>query len=190
MEYWDKENARRADLRKVVAAKQKEIAKKEGGWLWRTGWRGWKSIGIFGKSRRQMEQERIAMKEKLTAERSSHHKRRRESMLRSDSHSRSSSRSMTPGPDPERPSSRRGGERRGSSASSAGTIKRTKKPSIHMSRLSMTDAVPEAPSPLTTRASNLSTSSSGSDSVRKESTPPMDDVANSVEKEIKQEPVD
>ena len=54
----------------------------------------------------------------------------------------------------------------------------------------MTDAVPEAPSPLTTRASNLSTSSSGSDSVRKESTPPMDDVANSVEKEIKQEPVD
>jgi hypothetical protein len=191
MEYWDKENARRADLRKVVAAKQKEIAKKEGGWLWRTGWRGWKSVGIWGKSRRQMENERIALKEKLSADRSIHQKRRRESMLRSDSHSRSSSRSMTPGPpDPDRPSSRRGGERRGSSASSTGTVKRSKKPGIHMSRLSMTEGAPEVPSPLTTRASNLSTSSSGSDSVKKESTPPMDDVAHSVEREIKQEPVD
>jgi hypothetical protein len=191
MEYWDKENARRADLRKVVAAKQKEIAKKEGGWLWRTGWRGWKSVGIWGKSRRQMENERIALKEKLSADRSMHQKRRRESMLRSDSHSRSSSRSMTPGPpDPDRPSSRRGGERRGSSASSTGTVKRSKKPGIHMSRLSMTEGAPEVPSPLTTRASNLSTSSSGSDSVKKESTPPMDDVAHSVEREIKQEPVD
>jgi hypothetical protein len=59
-----------------------------------------------------------------------------------------------------------------------------------MSRLSMTEGAPEVPSPLTTRASNLSTSSSGSDSVKKESTPPMDDVAHSVEREIKQEPVD
>jgi hypothetical protein len=48
----------------------------------------------------------------------------------------------------------------------------------------MTDAAPEAPS------SNLSTSSSGSDDVKKEDTPPMDNVAHSVEKEIKREPVD
>jgi hypothetical protein len=54
----------------------------------------------------------------------------------------------------------------------------------------MTDAAPEAPSPLTTRASNLSTSSSGSDDVKKEDTPPMDNVVYSIEKEIKQEPAD
>jgi hypothetical protein len=164
MEYWDKENARRADLRKVVIAKQKEVAKKEG----------------------------LALKEKLSADRS-HQKRRRESILRNGSHSRSSSRSLTPGPDPERPSSRRGSEvvqRRGSSASSAGNARRPKKPAVHMSRLSMTDAAPEAPSPLTTRASNLSTSSSGSDDVKKEDTPPMDNVVYSIEKEIKQEPAD
>ena len=194
MEYWEKENARRADLRKVVIAKQKEVAKKEGGWLWRTGWRGWKNVRIFGgKSRRQLEQERLALKEKLSADRILHQKRRRESMLRNGSHSRSSSRSLTPGPEPDRPSSRRGSEavqRRGSSASSAGNARRPKKPGVHMSRLSMTDAAPEARSPLTTRASNLSTSSDGSDDVKKEDTPPMDNVVYSIEKEIKQEPVD
>jgi hypothetical protein len=61
---------------------------------------------------------------------------------------------------------------------------------VHMSRLSMTDAAPEAPSPLTKRASNLSTSSSGSDDVKKEDTPPADNVADSIEEKIKQEPVD
>lgn len=192
MEYWEKENARRAELRKVVAARQKEIAKKEGGWLWRTGWRGWQNVRIFGgKSRRQLEHERLALKEKMLADRSKE-KKRRESMLRSGSQSRSSSRSTTPGPDPERPSSRRAGDverRRGSSASSTGTAKRPKKGSIHLSRLSMTDAAPEASSPLTTRASNLSTSSSGSEeAVKKEGTP--EPVMHSIEGKIKQEPVD
>lgn len=192
MEYWEKENARRAELRKVVMAKQKEVAKKEGGWLWRTGWRGWKNVRIFGgKSRRQLEQERSALKEKLMADRSKE-KRRRESVLRSGSHSRSSSRSTTPGPDPDRPPSRRATgdveRRRGSSASSAGNARRPKKGNVNMSRLSMTDAVPEASSPLTTRASNLSTSSSGSDDVKKEGMP--EHVVPSVEKEIKQEPSD
>lgn len=191
MEYWEKENARRAELRKVVSARQKEIARKEGGWLWRTGWRGWKNVRIFrGKSRRQLEHERLALKEKLLDR--TKEKRRRESMLRSGSHSRSSSRSTTPGPDSDRPSSRRAGDverRRGSSASSAGTAKRPKKPGVHMSRLSMTDAAPEASSPLTTRASNLSTSSSGSDDlIKKEATP--ENIAESIEKEIKQEPLD
>jgi len=39
--YWGKENARRADLRKVVQRKEKEKAKEQGGLLWWTGWRGW-----------------------------------------------------------------------------------------------------------------------------------------------------
>ncbi|KAF2101446.1 hypothetical protein NA57DRAFT_22247, partial [Rhizodiscina lignyota] len=33
-EYWETENARRAELRKRVRARQREVAKKEGGWLW------------------------------------------------------------------------------------------------------------------------------------------------------------
>ena len=40
-EYWEQENQRRAELRKRIRAREREIAKREGGWLWRTGWRGW-----------------------------------------------------------------------------------------------------------------------------------------------------
>lgn len=41
-EYWERENERRRGLRLRVKARQKEIARLEGGWLWWTGWRGWK----------------------------------------------------------------------------------------------------------------------------------------------------
>lgn len=40
-EYWEQENHRRAELRKRIRAREREIAKREGGWLWWTGWRGW-----------------------------------------------------------------------------------------------------------------------------------------------------
>ncbi|KAF2231125.1 hypothetical protein EV356DRAFT_472397, partial [Viridothelium virens] len=33
-EYWERENERRANLRALLRQKEKEIAKKEGGWLW------------------------------------------------------------------------------------------------------------------------------------------------------------
>ncbi|OAL07068.1 hypothetical protein IQ06DRAFT_208102 [Phaeosphaeriaceae sp. SRC1lsM3a] len=50
-EYWEKENERRAELRRSVRARQRDIAKEEGGWLWWTGWRGWKRArGITGRS--------------------------------------------------------------------------------------------------------------------------------------------
>ncbi|KAF1912727.1 Spo7-like protein-domain-containing protein, partial [Ampelomyces quisqualis] len=50
-EYWDKENDRRQELRRSVRARQREIAKGEGGWLWWTGWRGWKRArGFTGRS--------------------------------------------------------------------------------------------------------------------------------------------
>ncbi|KAF2089761.1 hypothetical protein K490DRAFT_2360, partial [Saccharata proteae CBS 121410] len=50
-EYWEKENERRADLRRRVHQNQREMAKQEGGWFWWTGWRGWKKArGIGGRS--------------------------------------------------------------------------------------------------------------------------------------------
>ncbi|KAF2024250.1 hypothetical protein EK21DRAFT_79157, partial [Setomelanomma holmii] len=50
-EYWEKENERRSELRKRVRARQREIAREEGGWLWWTGWRGWKRArGLTGRS--------------------------------------------------------------------------------------------------------------------------------------------
>lgn len=101
-EYWEKENERRAELRKRVRARQREIAREEGGLLWWTGWRGWKRArGITGRS--------------SDVEKSGHHsrshslshtgsRRRRPSVLqaqrgRDGSHSRNSSRSTTPTPD-------------------------------------------------------------------------------------------
>lgn len=103
-EYWDKENERRAELRTSVRARQRTMAREEGGWLWWTGWRGWKRArGFTGRSG--------------DIEKSGHHhghthslshnasRKRRPSVLqqaqrgRDASHSRSSSRSITPTPD-------------------------------------------------------------------------------------------
>ena len=41
-EYWEKENERRSELRQRLRRRQREIAKREGGWLWWTGWHDWK----------------------------------------------------------------------------------------------------------------------------------------------------
>jgi hypothetical protein len=40
-EYWEQENQRRSQLRKRIRARNRQIAKHQGGWLWWTGWRGW-----------------------------------------------------------------------------------------------------------------------------------------------------
>ncbi|KAI7559952.1 hypothetical protein KC346_g22685, partial [Hortaea werneckii] len=162
MEYWDKENARRTELRKVVKARQKEVARREGGWIWWTGWRGWRNVRVFSsKSRRQLDLEKLALKEKPSVDRLKEKQRRREDQLRSGSHSRSSSRSTTPTPEPDGRLPRRAGEertRRGSS--STGTARRPRKQggSQGGSRLSATetlmqeaDAAP--PLPLTKRSS-------------------------------------
>jgi hypothetical protein len=119
-EYWANENERRAELRKRVRARQREIARSEGGWLWWTGWRGWKRArGLSGRS---------ADVEKIGHQSHNHSlahmgssRKRRPSVLESGrerhgSHSRSSSRSLTPTPDlGER-------ERRWSNTSSTATL--------------------------------------------------------------------
>ena len=194
MEYWDKENARRTELRKVVKTRQREVARREGGWLWWTGWRGWRNIRLFSsKSRRQLDLEKLALKENPSTERVKEKRRRGEGLLRSESnsHSRSSSRSSTSTPEPDGRAPRRPGEerlRRGSSAT--GSTRRPRKPAGPQgSRLSATETLlqeGEVPvAPLTKRSSNMSMSSTGSDEMKKEEMPQP-----SFLDEIKQEPAE
>jgi hypothetical protein len=129
-EYWEKENERRLELRKSVRARQRQMAREEGGWLWWTGWRGWKRArGFSGRS--------------SDVEKSGHHhghnhslshtgsRRRRPSVLqaprgRDGSHSRSSSRSTTPTPDlDDRLRSTEGRERRWSNSTTGSTTAST-----------------------------------------------------------------
>ena len=190
MEYWDKENARRAELRKIVKTRLCEVARREGGWLWWTGWRGWQNFQLLrGKTRRQIDLEKLALKEKPSAE-WLREKKRKEGLLRAErteSHSRSSSRSTTPTPEPEARHARKAGEERVRRGSSAGaSTRRPKKPSAATSRLSATETLlqgADVPQPLSKRSSTLSNSSTGSDEivVKKE---------ESVEPEIKQEPAE
>lgn len=141
MEYWDKENARRSELRKLIKRRLREVARQEGGWLWWTGWRGWQNFTLFrGKTRRQMDLEKLALKEKPSGERLKE-KKRREDLLRAESHSRSSSRSSTPTPEPDGRHPRRSGEERSRRGSSAGSTRRPKKASAATSRLSATESI-------------------------------------------------
>ena len=121
LEYWEKENERRSRLRQIVQKRERELAKKRGGWLWWTGWRGrWKISEPIGRGDVEKSQHR-------------HHQhqesKRRHSISRSESHSREASRSSTP--------SRLDGEerapstktRRGSTTGSASERRRKPKPS-------------------------------------------------------------
>ena len=176
MEYWDRENARRAELRKVVKARLREVARRQGGWLWWTGWRGWQNFRIFrGKTRRQIDLERLALKEKPSAE-LLREKRRKEDLLRSEPHSRSSSRSgrsQTPTQDPPRKGEH---ERVRRASSSGGSTRRPKKAGTPPSRLSATETILQGANSLqalSKRASTLSSSSTGSEEgggVKKEET--------------------
>ncbi|KAI5357932.1 putative sporulation-specific protein Spo7 [Septoria linicola] len=160
LEYWERENGRRSQLRSVVRARKREVAKREGGWFWWTGWRGWQNVTMnpFSrrKTRRQLELERLSLREKvatdaLKARVGTGERRRKESLLsgrpasRSGSHSRNTSRASTPGPDGEsRPSTatKEGRTRRGSSASSAGGRRPRKLASLNEpSRLSATETL-------------------------------------------------
>ncbi|KAM3424001.1 hypothetical protein BST61_g1393 [Cercospora zeina] len=160
IEYWERENARRAQLRAVVRARKRDVAKREGGWLWWTGWRGWHNVTMnpFSrrKTRRQQELERLALREKIATEalrpRIGGERRRKESLLhggfpgsRSASNSRNTSRASTPGPDGDsRPSTatKEGRPRRGSSASSVGGRRPKKLSSLNEpSRLSATETL-------------------------------------------------
>ena len=185
MEYWDKENARRVELRKIVRQRILEVARREGGFLWWTGWRGWNSFSVFhGKTRRQLDLQKLALREQPSHERIKEKAARKEAQLlragRPESLSRSSSRSTTPAPDAEARHPRKTGEHERASrrGSSAGSTRRPKKltPANAGSRLSATETIldsSDTPQALSKRSSTLSNSSTGSDeiSVKKEEEP-------------------
>ena len=108
-EYWEQENQRRSGLRKRIRAKEREIARRERGWFWWTGWRGWaKSKGI-GAPKSQHEKDRETMPppqhphshvhsatHQVSQKEKEKHRRRSSAVRdqeREGSHSRSSSRS-------------------------------------------------------------------------------------------------
>ncbi|KAH7128572.1 Spo7-like protein-domain-containing protein [Dendryphion nanum] len=109
-EYWERENERRAELRKRVQARKREVARADGGWLWWTGWRGWKNArGIKSRHGHGGDLEKsshahahhASHSHTLSASNSFKDRKRRPSNLRGrdTSHSRSSSRSTTPSAD-------------------------------------------------------------------------------------------
>lgn len=156
-EYWDTENARRAELRKRVRAKQKEAAKQEVGWLWWTGWRGWpttsKSRSGTPEDAEKGRPHSHAHTHSLTHQRELKDRKRRSSTLsqrmeRNGSHSRSSSRSSTVTVDGESDRQLKG------SGSIAERGRRRKAPS-------MREGMPARPSPLTPAGSRPGTPGSG-----------------------------
>jgi hypothetical protein len=182
-EYWGQENMRRAELRKRIRARQREIAKLEGGWLWWTGWRGWSRIwGSTTPAAHEHPPHHVHSMAYATILKDKH--RRRPSVIKAEregSHSRSSSRSSTvTAPDIE------DRERRWSTASSGSVNeKRRRSRLIGSTDLGRSGSITGRPSRFTparegppgsvipttesiaalkSRSSNLSTKSTGSDS--------------------------
>lgn len=118
-EYWERENERRAALRRKIRQRRKALARQQGGWLWLTGMWRMRASGSMHHDRASVahQRDRTHASEKDKETRAL----QRRSLLRSESsHSRTSSRSSTPQDveqDPlERPGSQR--TRRGSSSAS------------------------------------------------------------------------
>jgi hypothetical protein len=153
-EYWEKENERRALLRKKLKERDRKIAKQQGGWLWWTGYRGWKRGKGQDLEKTHHGVHKIHEKDP---------KRTRSGSVRSGSHSRTSSRSTTPTLELE--DGPVGGHvRRGSNASD----RRRKKtaPGARVQKLTPAgsrSATPEVPSPLVRENSFNSVSSRDSE---------------------------
>lgn len=92
--YWEKENERRAELRRRLKQRQHERAKQQGGFFWWTGWRGWPSWAPAASS--EPPKQNYLQPNSSVRRRTSTATRDRAGSL---SHSRSSSRSTTPTPD-------------------------------------------------------------------------------------------
>lgn len=113
LEYWEKENERRAYLRQLVQKSEREMAQRHGGWVWWLGWQGCKGVhSTSGKGDIEKSHHRYQLEKEG----------KRHSFIRSDSHSRNTSRSSTP-------SNVEGGERltrtrRGSTTASASERRR------------------------------------------------------------------
>ncbi|KAL8809806.1 MAG: hypothetical protein Q9223_002746 [Gallowayella weberi] len=88
LEYWEKENERRAQLRRQILDRQKQLAREQGKWFWWTGWRRPPPVKMSNLSDPDIEKTHVAHVAKES--------KRRPSFLRTDSHSRNTSRSSTP----------------------------------------------------------------------------------------------
>ena len=172
MEYWEKENERRGNLRHQVRRRYKELARQQGGWFWWIGWRGWSGVRRLGGK---------ADVEKTLHTQHSHHahhhhqhnhhhhhqaekdpKRRSKTSSRSGSLSRASSRSTTPTHElEERPTMERMRRRSSNASSTGGRQRKTKSNSslseartsrLMVANLRSNTAVPSDPRPSLARA--------------------------------------
>jgi hypothetical protein len=149
-EYWEKENDRRAVLRKNMKERDRQRAKEQGGWLWWTGYRGWGPA-------------KTPDVEKLhhNVHRAGTHgsQRLRSGSLRAGSQSRNSSRSVTPTAEAE--DGFTGGHvRRGSTASNASDRRKKKTGRVQkLTPAGSRSATPDVPSPLVRENSFNSVSS-------------------------------
>ena len=87
LEYWEKENERRAHLRRLLQKSERELARRQGGLFWWIGWRGQSRV------RNTIEKSDI---EKISHRHQLEKEGKRHPVTRSDSHSRNASRSSTP----------------------------------------------------------------------------------------------
>ena len=151
-EYWEKENERRAVLRRKTKERDRSVAKEQGVWLWWTGYRGWNR----GKTSDVEKTHHIHRSGTLD----SHGRRMRSGSVRNGSHSRNSSRSVTPTAEGEEGTI--GHVRRGSTASNASERRKKKTGSIRVQKLTPAgsrSATPDVPSPLIRENSFTSVSS-------------------------------
>ncbi|KAF2108797.1 Spo7-like protein-domain-containing protein [Lophiotrema nucula] len=162
-EYWERENERRAELRRRVRTRQREIAKEEGGYLWWTGWRGWKRARGITSRHADLEKSshpphHSGHAHTLSATGSLKDRKRRPSAIRGregSTHSRSSSRSTTPTPDlderlrPETRERRWSNSTTGSTATQRSDSRRSKRTSTIQQSTAQTAGASRAPTRLT-----------------------------------------
>lgn len=155
-EYWERENERRVVLRKKLKERERKIAKQQGGWLWWTGYRGWK------RGKPQDIEKTIPSHVHRQSTLDKDHKRTQSRSTRSGSHSRTSSRGSTPTTELEEGPA--GGHVRRGSTSSNASERRKKKaaPGTRIQKLTPAgsrSATPEVHSPLARENSFTSVSS-------------------------------
>ncbi|KAI4179133.1 MAG: hypothetical protein L6R41_008020 [Letrouitia leprolyta] len=85
LDYWEKENERRAQLRRQLVERQKRQARQDGKWLWWTGWRKAKGRIVVDSDI-----------EKVYSAHAAKESKRRRSLLWAEPHSQNTSRSSTP----------------------------------------------------------------------------------------------
>ena len=158
-EYWEKENERRAVLRKKIRERDRKIAKEQGGWLWWTGYRGrWKRGGTPDVEKSQHGSQKSGAHDSLG-------RRARSASMRDSSRLRTSSPSVTPTIEGGDRGPTGGHVRRESTASNGSDRRRKKTGSMRVQKLTPAvpagsrSATPEVPSPLVRENSFTSVSS-------------------------------